>query len=213
MRNLNLRRLILWILILCITININLAIGNDMIKKIELENDKKIIVPTNYNEVLHSSVKHNGIDVQLVRYEKDSKSIHYGQSNISFLISKSGRLEGMSWLLPEYRYTDKQLEKDQAESIAVDFLQNYAPDLIGKYKIQWIDKHEENINVDGAKIKIAGMKVKCRNLEDGLYFWVVIAPDKTPIIFERDIEWDFIKAGRQTEKWLHDRWLKKELSK
>lgn len=206
------RKLTLWIFSLCITINANLAIGNDMTKKIELENNKEITIPDNYNEVLHSSVKHNGIDVQLVRYEKNSKSVHYGQANISFLISKSGRLEGMSWLLPEYRDTDKHLEKNKAESIAINFLQNYAPDLIGKYKVLWIDKHEEIINVDGTKMKIAGMKVKCRNLEDGLYFWIVIAPDESPIIFERDIEWDFIKAGRQTEKWLHDRWLQKVLS-
>lgn len=86
---------------------------------------------------------------------------------------------------------------------------DYAPDLIGKYKVQWIDRHEEVINIDGIKTKVAGMKVKCRNLEDGLYFWIVIAPDKSVMIFERDIQWDFIKAGRQTEKWLHDNWFQK----
>lgn len=192
-------------------INITLASGeNDMTDKIELENNKEIIIPNNYNEVLRTSVKHNGIDAQLIRYEKNSKNIHYGQANISFLISKNGRLEGMSWLLPEYTNTDKQLEKNEAESIATSFLNDYAPDLIGKYKVQWIDRHEEVINIDGIKTKVAGMKVKCRNLEDGLYFWIVIAPDKSVMIFERDIQWDFIKAGRQTEKWLHDNWLQKK---
>ena len=54
------------------------------------------------------------------------------------------------------------------------------------------------------------MKVKCRNSADGTYFWVIVGSDNSVIVFERDIEWDFIRAGRQTEKWLHDDWLRKE---
>lgn len=106
----------------------------------------------------------------------------------------------MSWLLPKYTDTGKQLEKNEAQSIATSFLKEYAPDLIGKCKILWMDRHEEVISVSGTKMKVAGMKVKCRNLDDSLYFWIVIAPDKSVMIFEHDIEWDFIKAGRQTEK-------------
>lgn len=55
------------------------------------------------------------------------------------------------------------------------------------------------------------MKVKRRNLTTGLYFWVIVAPDKSVMIFERDIIWDFLRAGRQTEKWLHDSWLKNRI--
>ncbi|EKC9275614.1 hypothetical protein OQF52_004955 [Salmonella enterica] len=182
-----------------------------MNKIVELENNKELVIPNGYNKIFQSSVKHNGIDATLIRYEKDSKTIHYGHANVSFLISKNLRLEGLSWLLPEYRDTGKQLTKNQAESIAVNFLTIYAPDLLDNYKIQWIDRHEEIIDIDEKKTTIAGMKVKFRNIKDGLYFWVIVAPDGSVIIFERDIEWDFIKAGRQTEKWLHDSWLKNKI--
>ncbi|WP_446470479.1 hypothetical protein [Xenorhabdus stockiae] len=50
-------------------------------------------------------------------------------------------------------------------------------------------------------------------MDDRLYFWIFVASDKSVMAFERDIKWDFIKASRQTERWLHDKWLNNVLSK
>lgn len=91
----------------------------------------------------------------------------------------------------------------------VNFISQYAPSLKNNYKIQWIEPHDENIVINNQSINIRGMKVKCRDLNTGLYFWTIVAPDDTIMVFEKDIEWDFIRAGRQTQKWLHDEWLAK----
>lgn len=55
------------------------------------------------------------------------------------------------------------------------------------------------------------MKVKCRDLNTGHDFWKIIAPDETIRVFARDVERDFIRAGRQTQKWLHDSGLSQHL--
>lgn len=176
---------------------------------IQFTSDKQMVLPEGFTKVFQHPVKHNGIDVDLLRYEKSSTSANYGMENVSFLIRKDGQLEGVSRLLPEFNDTNTQLSEKESEQIALSFLKKYAPDLLINNAIQWIGKHSEEIKENGKKIKVSGMKVKCRNLTDGLYFWVIVAPDTSIMVFERDIEWDFIKAGRQTEKWLHDEWLAK----
>ncbi len=50
-------------------------------------------------------------------------------------------------------------------------------------------------------MNLTGVKVKCRDLNTVLYFWTIIAPDETIMVFERDVERDFICAGRQMQKW------------
>ncbi|MCX8617021.1 hypothetical protein J3U42_01265 [Gilliamella sp. B2923] len=60
-------------------------------------------------------------------------------------------------------------------------------------------------------MNLTGVKVKCRDLNTVLYFWTIIAPDETIMVFERDVERDFICAGRQTQKWLHDSGLSQHL--
>ncbi len=41
--------------------------------------------------------------------------------------------------------------------------------------------------------------------------WVIVGKDNEVITFERDIVWDFVRSGRQTEQWLHDSWLVSQL--
>ncbi|OCG26102.1 hypothetical protein A9G11_01395 [Gilliamella sp. wkB108] len=149
---------------------------------------------------------HNGIDVTLYRYQPEGKFV-LDHQHVSILQNDKGKLEGFVRLLPQYKVSGKQVSKDKAKNIAMNFLQRFAPDLVDKYKVNWIDEHTEEILVNNEKTIISGMKVKCRNERDGLYFWVVIAPDESVMIFERDIEWDFLRTGRKTEKWLHDNWL------
>jgi hypothetical protein len=178
------------------------AMNNDTFQKLLKVNDR-------FYPVLNVTGTHNGRTIELIRYErKGSDKVNYHDSNVSLLINEDGGLQGLSRLLPDIVSGENQVTKKQAEEVAVKFLSEYAPDLLNNYKVQWVDKHIETISGQNGDITLEGMKVKCRNLNDGLYFWVVIAPDNTVMIFERDIEWDFIKSGRQTERWLHDDWLK-----
>lgn len=165
------------------------------------------LIPSGFHLVLQENVQHNKIKSKLFRFERDSDKIHYNSENTSLLISEAGRLEGLSRLLPMYEFRNNNIDQDEARNIAEIFLQRYAPDLLLNYTVQWIDRHDEFIYENGRKITISGVKVKCRNINDGLYFWVIVSPAKDVLVFERDIEWDFIRAGRQTEKWLHDDWL------
>lgn len=145
------------------------------------------------------------------RYEP-TPTLNLNAPHTSFLINKNtNSLQGFVRLLPEYHEKEIQVSKQDAETAMRNFLISYAPDLLDNFKLNWVDKHDEIILINNQKIKIAGMKVKCRDLNTGLYFWTIIAPDHSVMIFERDVEWDFLRAGRQTQKWLHDDWLKKEL--
>lgn len=163
----------------------------------------------NFYLVSQKQVLHNKNSATLYRFEPID-SIHFGKSHVSFLLdSNSGNLQGFVRLLPEYISTKNQISKEEALDVTKNFLENYAPDLLVNYKNSWIDPHDEKIIENSNEITLTGMKVKCRDLNTGLYFWTIIAPDKSVMVFERDIEWDFIRAGRQTQKWLHDSWLSK----
>lgn len=188
--------------------SINLRQGNMKMNK----DFKNILPPDEYNflPTLQKKGLHNGINVTLYRYQPEGKFV-LDQQHVSILQSDKGNLEGFVRLLPQYKISGKQVSKDEAKTIAMNFLQRFAPDLLDKYKVNWIDEHTEEIFVNNKKITISGMKVKCRNEKDGLYFWVVIAPDGSVMIFERDVEWDFLRSGRKTEQWLHDSWLVKNI--
>ncbi len=95
----------------------------------------------------------------------------------------------------------------EARKAAEAFLLAAAPELLESYEINWIKQHDETIMQAGRLVTISGMKVKCRNLKDGRYFWVIVGPDLELITFERNIVWNFVAGYRQTEKWLHDSWL------
>lgn len=165
----------------------------------------------NFNLVLKKQGSHNQQPITLKRFEPE-QTTHLGHQHISFVIDKnSDMLLGFVRLLPKYIRSEQQVSKVVAFEITLNFLKNYAPDLLVNYKNSWIDTHDETIMVADKKITITGIKVKCRDLNTGLYFWTIIALDQSVMVFERNIEWDFIRAGRQTQKWLHDQWLNKNL--
>ncbi|SUB83245.1 Inner membrane transport protein ynfM [Pragia fontium] len=149
--------------------------------------------------------------ITLSRYQpQTSDSIRYGYAQVSFVLDTEGRLKGFARMNPQLA-VGQQVSKENAETIARDFLAEYAADLLPVMDVQWVAPHDEVVlDTDGKKITLTGMKVKSRNRDNGLYFWVIVAPDSSVMVFERDINWDFIRAGRQTEKWLHDSWLKKQ---
>lgn len=152
------------------------------------------------------SGSYNDDFIKLTRFTKADEISLFGE-HISFVKNKNGTLIAVAKMLKKYA-NKPNLSKDEAKNIALSFLEKYANDLLENYKILWIDLHDEIIN-DGEKTKISGLKVKCQNLNDKKYFWVIVGFDKSIMVFERDVIWDFLKAGRVSEKYIHDTWLKK----
>ncbi len=170
-------------------------------------------VPKTHAQVMSRQVSADGEAVVLTRYErKDGRSAGLEGEHFSSVISESGRIKGFANISLDL--VDRPLPDSQrSEEIARTFLQQYAPDLLPRMEIHWIDKHDEPIRVERngrmETVTLTGMKVKARNLEDRLWFWVIVGPDEQPMVFERDITWITFPGHRQTEKWLHDSWLKK----
>lgn len=152
------------------------------------------------------SGSYNDDFIKLTRFTKVDEISLFGE-HISFVKNKNGTLIAVAKMLKKYA-NKPNLSKDEAKNIALSFLEKHANDLLENYKILWIDLHDEIIN-DGAKTKISGLKVKCQNLNDKKYFWVIVGFDKSIMVFERDVIWDFLKAGRVSEKYIHDSWLEK----
>ncbi len=165
-------------------------------------------LPQNYQQASQKSVRIDNEEATLTRYQKNVSDT-LGGEHFSTLFDNSGHLKG-------FVYLDKQLvggtlvNEQQAEKIADNFLQKYAIDLYKNKELHWIKPHNETITIAGEKKIITGMKVKMRNQKNGLWFWVIVGNNQQPIIFERDIVWLNFKFKRQTEKWLHDEWLRQK---
>lgn len=153
----------------------------------------------------------NDKNIKLTRFTTTNK-LNFEGEHISFVFDDEKNLYALARMLICYKKRDDfSLSKDEAKEIATAFLRTYAPSLLQNYKILWIDFHDETLSINGDKITIEGLKVKCQNLDDKKYFWVIVGNDKSVMVFERDVIWDFLRVGRQTQKWIHDSWLKKEI--
>ena len=150
--------------------------------------------------------------VYLYRYQAvGTPTVNLGGAHVSIVVDEQNRLKGLARMNSQPKNTPLPT-KEQTEKIAQVFLTQYAADLLNEAELQWIKPHDETLlNAEGKKIKQTGMKAKYRNTISGLYFWVIIDSNHEVMIFERDIEWDFMHAGRKTEKWLHDDYLKKQM--
>lgn len=150
--------------------------------------------------------------VYLYRYQAvDTPSVNLGGTHVSIVVDEQNRLKGLARMNSEPKNTPLPT-KEQTKKIAQVFLTQYAADLLNGAELQWVKAHDETLlNAQGKKVKQTGMKAKYRNTISGLYFWVIVDSDNEVMIFERDIEWDFMHAGRKTEKWLHDDYLKKQM--
>lgn len=158
-----------------------------------------------------SSGRMDNDPVQIYRYQPDPAQIRLEGAHFSAVVSDSGRLKGFSRINPDL-IAAVTLTKAETETIAQRFLAEYAPDLLPNMDVQWVDLHDELVlNTAGVTQTLTGMKVKARDRQTGLYFWVIAAADGSVMIFERDINWNFTVGGRQTEKWLHDSWLVAQL--
>ncbi len=165
-------------------------------------------LPQNYAEVSRRPVTLDGEPAELIRYQPGKeKNIQYGGTHFSTVIAGNGQLKGFCWLAPQL--ADGQLpSQEEAQDIAMTFLEKYAPDLHENKEIHWVKPHDETLTANGKDITITGMKVKMRNPKDGRWFWVIVGKQQRPVVFERDIIWINFPGKRQTEKWLHDWWLR-----
>lgn len=163
--------------------------------------------PPGYREVGAGEVAIDGGKARLVRYERaDGRNSGLGGEHFSTVTDPSGKLKGFTRMDLSLREGELPGE-EEAQSIAMRFLGTHAPDLLPGLRISFIAPHEETVESDGRPVTLTGMKVKMRNTADGRWFWVIVGSDREVMVFERDIVWANLQGRRQTEMWLHDRWL------
>jgi hypothetical protein len=174
----------------------------------------KDYIPTGYQKTGQRAITVDSEKATLTRYERiDGRNAGFGGEHFSVVIADNGRLKGFVRI--DLDLVGRALpSKEDAQQIAMDFLQQQAPDLRTGMELHWIDTHDEPLRVthDGkAKdLILTGMKVKMRNTTDGRWFWVIVGADHKVMAFERDIHWISFPGRRGTEKWLHDSWMLKK---
>ncbi|WP_186647833.1 hypothetical protein [Fluviispira vulneris] len=183
-------------------------------KQTQMQNNLILDIPEKFNKKIKKvKVKIDSQNADLIRYER-SDGVNTGLmgEHFSMLISENGNLSGFT-LMDAALAQGNLPSKTEAEEIALRFLNEHAPDLLESFKISWIDKHNEQIQLKDNKktvdLTITGMKVKMQNTKDKKWFWVIIGTNKKVFVFERDIIWISFPGHRKTEKWLHDSWLVK----
>lgn len=173
-----------------------------------------IVIPTRYHETarLHVAIDQDrGVLTRHTR--KDGRNAHLEGEHFSTVVATDGNLKGFAHITLDLSKQPLP-SKARTEAIARDFLAKNAPDLLADMKISWIDVHDEAIviieNDQQRTVTLSGMKFKAQNLADKRWFWVIVGADEQAMIFERDIVWISMPGHRQTQKWLHDSWLKQE---
>ena len=85
---------------------------------------------------------------------------------------------------------------------------DFSPELkIGNVEIHWINDHKEDVVVGLGETEVHGMKVKMFIPSSELWAWVVVDKNGNIETFERNIFWNFSEFRRETQMWLHDKWL------
>jgi len=167
--------------------------------------------PDGFVAVSADRVPVNETEAWLVRFERaDGTNAGPGSEHESWLVDDYGGLRGLTRMRIQAD-PDALPGEDEARAIAAEFVAAVAPDLARAIEERWVARHDEIVRVvdgstRGAPRVVSGMKVKCRNREDGRYFWVVVGPDRDVVTFERDIVWNTLARRRATEQWLHDTW-------
>ncbi|GGK43164.1 hypothetical protein [Salinarimonas ramus] len=169
-------------------------------------------LPTGFVEAARRGVTVDGAPATLVRHVRvGGVNAVIGGEHVSAVVGENGRLKGYARM--EASLADGALPtREEARTIAMDFLARVAPELRDAHRLSWIEPHDEPLRVADAAgtardLTVTGMKVKMRSTADGLWFWVIVGADREVMVFERDIVWQTFPGRRQTEKWLHDTWL------
>ncbi|SEF52377.1 hypothetical protein [Bosea lathyri] len=175
---------------------------------VQLVPRKTLPIPEGFEQVSATDVRVDGEAARLVRSERtNGRNGGLEGEHVSMLVTPAGRLKGFVRMDGSLRNLALPSRED-TRAIAMAFLSDHAPDLLQALAISFIEPHDEVVLLDGQREALTGMKVKMRNLSDGRWFWVIIGGDRQAMVFERDIVWANLKGRRQTEKWLHDSWLK-----
>ncbi|WP_208723178.1 hypothetical protein [Corallococcus llansteffanensis] len=169
------------------------------------------LTPEGYKQVATRDVTVDGERATLTRFERqDGRNAGLGGEHYSLVVDGAGLLKGFAHMDVAYE-SDKLPSRERTQEIAMNFLKEFAPDLLPRMAISWIEPHGEPVRVarqDRPEVTtVTGMKVKMRNTEDGRWFWVIVGANERVMVFERDIVWINMPGHRQTEKWLHDNWL------
>lgn len=167
----------------------------------------QVEIPNEYHFHTVSKVKPNDVEAYLFRYQKDENKGFNGE-HFSFLVSKAEK-KILGFTNMNKKYNDlNMLSRKETEKIAKNFLIKIDKSLADDLENLWIERHDEQIFVDGGKATtIAGMKYKCYRESKDDYAWVIVGFDGSIVTFERDIKWNMQEHRRITEKWLHDSWV------
>lgn len=163
-------------------------------------------IPDNYQFQSVCNIKVDHVPAYLFRFEKSTNKNLQGE-HYSFVISKKEK-QVLGFTNMDKKYSSiKMLSKSETEKIAKDFLLKWDKSFANSLENLWIERHDEEIWVNGVKTIIAGMKYKCYRASQNDYAWVIVGFDGSVITFERNVKWNNSEHKRITEKWLHDNWL------
>ncbi|HLX53991.1 MAG TPA: hypothetical protein VKR58_08615 [Aquella sp.] len=155
----------------------------------------------------------NGPHISLI-YEESSECLlaytRFNNSNNSDLsthqIALDSSIHFLKQLAPDLIKSDTPIP--QLNAIDTGERMVFKPELpIDNVELQWIGVHDETFDSHGEFVIVSGLKVKMYIPNTGLWAWVIVDTTGRIITFERNICWDFTKMQRQTQMWLHDKWL------
>jgi len=173
----------------------------------------KLSKEVDYKVVLYLKDKINKDVVHIFRFEPEpSSSVTIYGPHITVILDDNEKLKGFARLSENMTGENNINEKD-GKALALSFLRKYAPDLRDA-DYQWTKSHQETLtDGKGNKKVINGKWVKYREENTGQYLWVILAPDRSIMEFDRDIVWSFFRGGRVNELWLRDEWFGKWFDK
>lgn len=164
-------------------------------------------IPNGYKFLSIREVKVDAKEAYCFRYEK-GESGNLGGEHFSFIITKNSPHQILGFTTMDVGYTNEELlSKEQAEQLSTEFLKRIDDSFFNELQLQWIDIHDEKINIDRKQKIVRGMKCKYYRPSHKDYAWVIVGYDGAIITFERDILWSNGMQKRITEKWLHDSWI------
>ena len=173
--------------------------------------NQKLVVPTEYQEVHRENLQTDGQAVILTRYtRRDGRNNTLGGEHFSSIYDKQGRIKG--FIYKDLLLTEGKLPTEEdARVSALTFVKAYAPDLLNNHSFNGISQETEFLELarssdSNKRIPIHYLRVKMRNKDTGLWFWVFVGVDRRIIGFERDLVWSYLRFQRTTEQWLSDAW-------
>lgn len=167
----------------------------------------QVNIPSGYKILSIAAIQADQTEAYCFRYAKGTNT-KLGGEHFSFIVTQNAPYKILGFTFMDVKYVDNdQLNKEQTEKIATDFLKAIDPMFFEQLQLQWIDIHDEQIDINGQKETVRGMKCKYYRPSHKDYAWIIVGYDGSIVTFERDILWSNGMQKRITEKWLHDSWL------